>query len=85
MLTVMGSNSSVSINGLNFVNSQGVIQSTDNLTRTSNDSYISLFVPPVEEFQIQIVGIDDNGFNFSYVSAISVEPTTISLTFGRYL
>lgn len=85
MLTVMGTNSSVTISGFNLVNSEGVIQPVDNFTRTGNDSYIGIFVPPMEEFQFQIVGMDDNAFNFSYVGSISVEPTTISLTYGEYM
>ena len=79
-LTVMGNKSPVTIDTVNFVNSRGVIQPASDLTRTNNNSYVSLFMPPREEFQIQVVGIDDSRYNFSY---ISIEPTTISLTFGE--
>jgi len=81
--TIIGSSNSIVINSINVVNDQGIILSLLNLTEIENNSYIGYFDPPSEEFQFQVNGIDDNGFQFSYISDISVEPTTISLTFSK--
>ena len=82
--TITGSNNPVVISSINAVNDQGTINlPLLNLTEVENNSYIGYFDPPSEEFQLQVTGTDDNGFPFSYISDISIEPTTISLRFGK--
>ena len=81
--TIIGSENPVVISNINVVNDQGFILNLSNLTEIDNNSYIGFFDLPSEEFQLQVNGKDDNGFPFSYISDISVEPTTISLGFGK--
>ena len=81
--TVIGSENPVVINSINAVSDQGFIVSLSNLTEIDNNSYIGFFDLPPDEFQLQINGTDDNNFTFSYISDVSVEPTTISLAFGK--
>ena len=81
--TILGSENPVVISSINVVNDQGFILTLSNLTEIDNNSYIGIFDLPSDEFQLQINGIDDNGFAFSYISDISIEPTTISLAFGK--
>ena len=64
---------------MDIVNDQGVIQHVENATVVNNNTYVGFFIPPNEEFKVQVSGTDDNGFRFSYISDVSVEPTTISL------
>ena len=84
--TVIGSNNpiEIDISSINIVSDQlGFILSVSNLTKVDNNSYIGSFDPPPEEFQLQVNGIDDNGFQFSYISDMSVEPVNIGLTFSK--
>ena len=81
--TIIGSNDPVVISNINVVNDQGTILTVSNLTEIENNSYIGFFDLPREEFQFQVNGVDDNGYPFSYISDISVEPTTISLAFSK--
>ena len=81
--TILGSENPVVISSINVVNDQGFILTLSNLTEIDNNSYIGVFDLPSDEFQLQINGIDDNGFAFSYISDTSIEPTTISLAFGK--
>ena len=78
----MGSVTPVTINTLNIINETTVIESITNLSRT-NDSFIGRFTP-LQDYKLQVIGTDDNGLNFSYISDISVKPTSISLTFGKH-
>ena len=64
---------------MNIVNDLGIIQHVENTTVVGNNTYVGFFIPPTEEFKIQVLGTDDNGFRFSYISDTSIEPTTISL------
>ena len=64
---------------MDIVNDQGVIQYVENATVVNNNTYVGFFISPNEEFKVQVSGTDDNGFRFSYISDVSVEPTTISL------
>ena len=81
--TILGSENPILISSINATNDQGSILSFSNLTEIKNNKYTGFLGNlPSEEFQLQVNGIDDNGFPFSYISDISVEPTAISLTFG---
>ena len=64
---------------MDIINDQGVIQRVENVTVVGTETYVGFFIPPTEEFKVQVSGSDDNGFKFSYISDVSVEPTTISL------
>jgi len=75
----------VTINTLDIITDEGVIQSITGLTKISNETYASMFAIPLVEFKIQANGVDDNGYNFSYISDISVEPTSVSLSFGKLI
>ena len=82
--TFIGSDNPVEISSINVVSDRlGFILSVSNLTEVDNNSYIGFFDTPPEEFQLQVNGIDDNGFLFSYISDISVEPVSIALTFSK--
>ena len=81
-LIIVGSTTPVNITSLDIIDEGGVIQSIANVSRMG-DSFISMFTPPQVEFKMQVTGVDDNGYNFSYISDISIEPTSISLTFGK--
>ena len=82
--TIIGSDNPIELHSINVVNDQlGFILSVSNLTEIDNNSYIGFFDPPPEEFQLEVNGTDDNGFLFSYISDISVEPINISLTYSK--
>ena len=78
-VAIRGSVAPVTFDTMVIVNHQGVIQHVENATVVSNNIYIGFFISPNEEFKVQVSGTDDNGFRFSYISNVSVEPTTISL------
>ena len=42
-------------------------------------------MPPLEEFKLQVIGVDDRAYDFSYImiSDVFVELTSISVTFGK--
>lgn len=81
-LIIIGSAAPVNITTLDIINEEGVIQ-TITIMNNMSDGFIAMFMPPQEEFKMQATGVDDNGYNFSYISDISVEPTSIGLTFGK--
>ena len=81
-LIIVGSITPVNITTLDIIDEGGVIQSVANVSRMG-DNHISMFTPPQVEFKMQVAGVDDNGYNFTYVSDISIEPTSISLSFGK--
>ena len=81
-LIIVGSAMPVNITTLNIINEQEVLQTVSILNGTS-DSFVAMFMPPSEEFKLQAIGVDDRGNDFSYISDVSVEPTSISLTFGK--
>ena len=78
---IQGSTAPVTFNAMDIVNDRGIIQNAQlqAVTVVGDDSYIGIFMAPAEEFKIQVTGTDDNGLQFSYISDISIEPTTISL------
>lgn len=84
-LTIIGSDDPVEITSIDIVTDRGSILTASNLTEIKNNSYIGLFDLPLEEFQLQVTGIDDRGYPFTYISDISVEPTNISLSFSEYI
>ena len=80
MLEVEG-DISVIISMLNLINDEGVeLLSINNLTAVDRGSYVGVFLPPSETFQLQITGTDGNGYNFSHISDTSVEVAIISLS-----
>ena len=81
-LIIVGSTAPVNISTVDIIDERGVIQSITDTIRIG-DNFIIMFTLPEEEFKMQVNGIDDNGYRFSYVSDISIEPTSISLTFGN--
>lgn len=86
--SIVGSNSSVTINNITIMDVIGnilpeTVEINQNLTELANNSYFGAFVSPENEFRMIINGVDDNGYIFSYVSDVSVEPTRISLSFGK--
>ena len=64
---------------MDAVNNQGIIDHAQNATVVDNNTYVGIFTASTEEFKVQVTGTDDNGYRFSYISDVSVEPTTISL------
>ena len=80
---MVGSNRPVTVNTLDIINDEGEIQSINDLTMIGNNAYAALFMTPLVEFKMRVNGVDDNGYNFSYISDISVEPTSLSLSFGK--
>ena len=81
-LIIVGSATPVNITTLDIINEEEVIQSITLMNNVS-DNFVAMFMPPQEEFKMQVTRVDDNGRSFSYVSDISVEPTRIRLTFGK--
>ena len=81
-LIIVGSAMPVDITTLNLINEQEVLQ-TISIVNSTSDSIVAMFMPPEEEFKLQAIGMDDRGYNFSYISDVSVEPTSISLNFGK--
>lgn len=82
-LTIVGSTRPVTVSTLDIINDEGEIQSINDLTNIGNNAYASLFMTPLVEFKMRVNGADDNGYNFSYISDISIEPTSLSLSFGK--
>ena len=71
----------VIVNTLNLLDIEGaVLISLSNLTLLEGGSYVSTFQPPSVTFQLQLIGRDANGYNFSHISDTSVEVATVSLT-----
>ena len=81
-LIIVGSAMPVNITTLNIINEQRVLQTVPILNSTSG-SFVAMFMPPLAEFKLQVMGVDDRGFDFSYISDVAVEPTSISLSFGK--
>ena len=81
-LIIVGSAMPVDITTLYLINEQEVLQ-TISIVNSTSDSIVAMFMPPEEEFKLQAIGVDDGGYNFSYISDVSVEPTSISLNFGK--
>ncbi|XP_065895475.1 von Willebrand factor A domain-containing protein 7-like isoform X2 [Dysidea avara] len=87
IFTIIGSAAPVTINYITLVDFDGVIylenfEPDANLTELENNTFIQSFRCPNREFQMIVRGIDDNGFNFSFLSDVFVDPVTISLAFG---
>ena len=81
-LIIVGSAMPVDITTLYLISEQEVLQ-TISIVNSTSDSIVAMFMPPEEEFKLQAIGMDDRGYNFSYISDVSVEPTSISLNFGK--
>ena len=69
------------INEINLLseNSGVNIASLSNITRVGADIFAASFLPPAEGFVLQLVGMDSNGFNFSYISDTAVEVASIDM------
>ena len=90
IFTIIGSAAPVTINYITLVDFDGVIylenfEPDANLTELENNTFIQSFRCPNREFQMIVRGIDDNGFNFSFLSDVFVDPVTISLAFGKWI
>ena len=76
---------SVTISMVNIINSEGVkLLSLNNLTKVDSGSYVCVFLPPSETFQMQLVGSDGNGYNYSHIIDTAVEVADISLVLGMF-
>ena len=83
-LEVDGDAVSVSISMLNLINNEGVrLLSINNLTMVERGSYVGVFLPPPETFQLQLVGTDGHGYNFSHITDTSVEVAVIRLSLSK--
>ena len=55
---------------------------TLNLTAATNTSYVSLFMPPVTSFQLQIIGEDSEGNQIIRITTTGVQVSDIDLKLG---
>ena len=69
------------INGINLLHeSSGVnIATLSNITRAGGDVFAASFLPPAEGVVLQLVGMDGNGLEFSYISNTAFKATPIKL------
>ncbi len=56
---------------------------TYNLSATNNDTYGSIFVPPVALFQLQITGEDRKGNSIVRISSTGVQVSDVDLRLGK--
>ena len=90
IFTIIGSAAPITINYITLVDFDGVIyletfEPDANLTQLENNTFIQSFRCPNREFQMIVRGIDDSGFNFSFISDVIIDPVTITLAFGKWV
>ena len=74
---------SITVTELNLINTEDtVLQSISNLSNLGRGTYAGTFMPPSQTFTLQLVGVDNNGFNFSHISDTSTEVSFINLSLG---
>ena len=81
------SQSDATVTNINLVDGQGtILLPINNVTQLDPEtSYFVEFIQPAESYQLQLIGMDASGFNFSRISDISIESTSISLSLGIVL
>lgn len=76
----------VVVSMLNLINEEGMeLLSINNLTAVDRGSYVGVFLPPSETFQLQLIGRDGNGYNFSHIIDTSVEVAIVSLSLSMFV
>ena len=86
LFDVIPDNVDVMVSALNLINEDGVLlQSINNITSLGANRYGAAFLPPSETFQLQVSGIDENGYNFLRTSDTSVRVTSVNLIISMYI
>lgn len=86
LFEVTPDNVNVTISSLNLINEDGMLlESFSNITDLGNNRYGTAFLPPSETFQLQVSGIDMNGYNFLRTSDASIRVTEVSLILSKLI
>ena len=86
LFEVTPDNVNVTISALNLINEDGLLlESLSNVTDLGSNRYGAAFLPPSETFQLQVSGIDMNGYNFLRTSDTSIRITEVSLTLSKLI
>lgn len=85
LIMVEGGDLALTASALNLLSNSGtILLSIKDLTSLGGVSYMGTFIPPSEAFVLQLVGTDDNGYSFSYISDTSVKASAIHLALSMY-
>ena len=86
LFEVTPDNINVTLSSLNLINEDGLLlESLSNITDLGSNRYGAAFLPPLETFQLQISGIDMNGYNFVRTSDTSIRVTEVSLILSKLM
>ena len=86
LFEVIPDNISVRISALNLINEDGLLlESLSNITDLGSNRYGAAFSPPSETFQLQVLGIDHNGYNFLRTNDGSIMVTKVSLILSKLI
>ena len=86
LFEVTPDNINVTIISLNLINEDGLLlESLSNITDLGSNRYGAAFLPPSETFQLQVSGIDMNGYNFVRTSDTSIRVSEVSLILSKLM
>ena len=54
-----------------------------NISQLSSNSFATTFMPPTESFTMQFFGMDENGHNFSHISDIFFDVSSVYLSLSK--
>ena len=70
----------MTVNAVNLINEDGILlQPVSNITNLGNNRYAATYFPPSVTFRFQVLGTDENGYNFLRTSEMSTTATAINL------
>lgn len=75
---------SLAVETIQLVDSTGtILQSIDDVFVLDDNAFATNFIPPEGSFHWQIVGQDEEGYEFSRISNTAIEVSDIDLTLGK--
>ena len=84
LFEVKPGNVNVTVSALNLIDEDGfLLESLSNITDLGSNRYGTAFLPPSQTFQLQVLGIDQNGYIILRTSDASIRVTEVSLILSK--
>ncbi len=83
LVETSGESDGTNFDEVTLLDAKGEEIQTFNLSATNNETYGSVFVPPVAFFQLQITGEDRKGNSIVRISSTGVQVSDVDLRLGK--
>ena len=85
MITTSVEDKRVNLTNVNLINANGIAIQFFNLTKTNTNSFGSLFIPTLQMFKLEIIGVDSNGNLVKRVSGTGIQVSDVNFKLGKYI